>query len=144
RAGFGVAVARDGEAGLELARRIRPAAISLDISLPKLDGWDFLARAKADPLLAAIPVVIVSMIDQRGRGFALGAADYLVKPVKREELLAALQRVMPAAGDQGKPARVLAIDDDPLAVELIEAVLAPRGYQVLKAADGQTGLELAR
>jgi len=142
-AGFAVAVARDGEEGLELARRIRPGAITLDITLPKLDGWDFLCLAKSDPALADIPVIIVSMLDERGKGFALGAAEYLVKPVERDQLLSALHRFIRIPGPDG-PAKVLAIDDDPMAVELIEAVLAPEGYRVLKASGGEEGVELAR
>ena len=78
-----------------------PAAVVLDIRLPGgMDGWDVLAAIKADPETAPMPVVVVSMVDERGRGFALGAADYLVKPVSREDVLAALTRVsvLPKAG----------------------------------------------
>jgi CheY-like chemotaxis protein len=132
---FRVDVARDGEAGLALARRLRPAAIILDIQLPKLDGWDFLAQAKSDLALAGIPVIIVSVLDERGKGFALGASGYLVKPTSRADLLAMLHRLtlVPKAA-AGSPT-VLVIDDDPLALELVEAVLGSEGYQVLKAAD---------
>ena len=91
-AGYGVTVARDGAEGLELARRLRPRAVVLDILLPRVDGWDLLARLKADPATADSPVVVVSMLDERGKGLALGAVEYLVKPVGREELLAALER----------------------------------------------------
>ena len=85
-AGFAVAVARDGDEGLELARRLRPAAVVLDVLLPRLDGWDVLARLKARPGdRRRCPVVIVSMLDERGAGFALGAAEYLVKPVDRDD-----------------------------------------------------------
>jgi CheY-like chemotaxis protein len=84
------------------------------------------------------------MLDERGKGFSLGAAEYLIKPVQREALLATLRRVAYAAtGSNGQP-RVLAIDDDPLALELIQAVLGPAGYQVLKATDGQQGIDMAR
>jgi signal transduction histidine kinase/CheY-like chemotaxis protein len=91
-AGYGVAVARDGVEGLELARRLRPRAVVLDILLPRVDGWDLLSRLKADPATADSPVVVVSMLDERGKGLALGAVEYLVKPVGREELLEALER----------------------------------------------------
>jgi signal transduction histidine kinase/CheY-like chemotaxis protein len=139
-AGLDVVVARDGEAGLELARTRRPAGIVLDIFLPRLDGWEFLARAKADPGLADLPIIIVSMVDERGKGLALGAADYLVKPVGREDLLNALAHVS-ALPPQAK---VLAIDDDPMAIELIEAVLEPAGYVVIAARRGDEGIALAR
>ena len=96
-AGYAVMVAGDGVDGLELVRRLQPVAVILDVLLPRLDGWDVLARLKADPATASLPVVIVSMIDERGRGFALGAAEYLVKPVDRERFLAALSATSPHA-----------------------------------------------
>jgi len=95
-AGYDVAVACDAESALEEARRLRPSIITLDIKLPGTDGWQFLANAKADPHLAGIRIVIVSMLDERARGLALGAADYIVKPVRREALVASL-RALPAA-----------------------------------------------
>jgi CheY-like chemotaxis protein len=91
-AGYRVALARDGAEGLELARRLRPRAVVLDILLPRLDGWELLARLKADPATADSPVVVVSMLDERSKGLALGAVEYLVKPVGREELIEALGR----------------------------------------------------
>jgi CheY-like chemotaxis protein len=142
--GFDVVVASDGQAALELAGQLRPAAIVLDILLPRVDGWDVLARAKADPSLAQIPVVIVSMLDERGKGFALGAAEYLVKPVSGDELISALRRIRLAAPVGHATTQVLAIDDDPMALELIEAILRPEGYTILKATGGAEGLALAR
>src|SRR5207237_5864219 len=119
-AGYDVVVASDGLEGLERARELRPSAITLDVLLPGLDGWDFLAQAKADPRIADIPIVIASMVDDRGRGFALGAADYLVKPVSGDELLAALRRLAPTGAGGVAGPTVLAIDDDPIALELME------------------------
>src|SRR5207253_1189915 len=142
--GFAVRVAQDGETGLALARALHPLAIVLDILLPRLNGWDVLARAKADPAIADIPVVVVSMLDERGKGFSLGAADYLVKPVRRDSLLATLRRVIvpPQVGNGSR--QVLAIDDDPLALQLIEAVLGPEGFVVLKAIGGREGIAIAQ
>ncbi len=91
-AGYKIAVARDGVEGLELARRLRPRAVVLDILLPRVDGWDLLGRLKADAATAESPVIVVSMLDERSKGLALGAVEYLVKPVGREELLEALER----------------------------------------------------
>ncbi|MCA1846242.1 MAG: response regulator, partial [Actinobacteria bacterium] len=142
-AGFSVVRARDGEEGMDAARRLHPAAIVLDLILPRLSGWDVLTQAKADPELAGIPVVIVSMLDERGRGYALGAAEYLVKPVRGEDLLAAL-RPLGSAGVPAGPATVLAVDDDPMALELIETVLGAEGYVVVPAASGEEALRLAR
>ena len=142
-AGYQVAVAADGEAGLELARRIRPFAITLDVLLPDFDGWEFLIQAKADPAIADIPVVIVSMVDERGKGFSLGAADYLTKPIAGQELLTALKRLTPSAKPGLSRPTVLAIDDDPMALHLIETILVPAGYDVWKAVGGKQGIELA-
>jgi signal transduction histidine kinase/CheY-like chemotaxis protein len=144
-AGFAVAVARDGAEGLELARQLRPAGIVLDLLLPKVDGWDVLARAKADPLLHEIPIVVVSMMDERGRGFALGATDYLLKPIDAPTLLGTLRRVIRTIGGSGvDPVTLLAVDDDPMALELLRASLEPAGFTVLTAGDGAEGLEMAR
>ncbi len=142
-AGFDVAVCWDGESGIKAAQRLRPAAIVLDITLPGLSGWDFLALAKDDEATAHIPVVIVSMLDERGRGFALGAVDYLVKPVNRDDLLATL-RPLTVAGLNGGSCKVLAIDDDPMAVELIETVLSAEGFAVVGALSGEDGVRAAQ
>ncbi len=95
-AGYRMALARDGAEGLELARRLHPRAVILDILLPRVDGWDLLARLKADPETADCPVIIVSMLDERAKGLALGADRYLVKPVDREQLVEALAAVCEA------------------------------------------------
>jgi signal transduction histidine kinase/CheY-like chemotaxis protein len=140
-AGYGVTVARDGIEGLELARELQPTAVILDILLPRLGGWDLLAELKRDAATAAIPVVIVSMLDERGAGFALGAAEYLVKPVDRRELLSALARCV---SPRGEGRTVVVIDDDPLDLDLAEATLAPLGWTVLRAKGGEEGVELVR
>jgi len=88
-----VAVAHDGEEGLDGVRRLKPAAVVLDIRLPRIDGWDVLRTLKADPATSKVPVVVVSIVDERAKGIALGAAEYLVKPIGRDDLLRALQRV---------------------------------------------------
>ena len=140
-AGARVVSAGDGEEGLDTVRRLSPAGVVLDILLPGIDGWDVLAQLKADPGTAAIPVIVVSMIDERGRGFALGATEYLVKPVGKEQLLAALYR---AAAMPEQKRTVVAIDDDPLAIELVRASLEPEGWTVLGAVTGQEGVALIR
>ncbi|HUB06137.1 MAG TPA: response regulator, partial [Myxococcales bacterium] len=140
-AGARVVSARDGEEGLDTVRSLNPAGVVLDILLPGIDGWEVLARLKADPGTAAIPVIVVSMLDERGRGFALGAAEYLVKPVGKDQLMAALYR---AAAMPERKHTVVAIDDDPLAIELVRASLEPEGWTVLGAATGQEGLALIR
>jgi signal transduction histidine kinase/CheY-like chemotaxis protein len=140
-AGYAVAFARDGVEGLELARRLEPAAVILDILLPRLNGWDLLAQLKSDPVTASVPVVIVSMVDEQGAGFALGAAEYLIKPVDGARLLDVLARCVAAQRD----ARTLvAIDDDPVDLDLLDAVLAPEGWRVVRARGGEEGVRAVR
>jgi signal transduction histidine kinase/CheY-like chemotaxis protein len=140
-AGYAAAIARDGEEGLKLARRLEPAAVILDVLLPRLNGWEVLAQLKSDPATSAIPVVIVSMIDDQGAGFALGAADYLVKPVDAASLLDALGRCVAPRRDRRT---LVAIDDDPVDLDLLEAVLAPEGWRVLRAGGGEEGIRVVR
>ena len=142
--GYRTLEAETAERGIALAAEHRPDLILMDVQLPGMDGLTALGHLKAESSTAAIPVVIVSMLDERGKGFALGAAEYLVKPVKRDDLLAALRRFTATLPGLPRGGKVLAIDDDPLAVELIEAVLRPQGYTVLKALNGADGLALAR
>jgi signal transduction histidine kinase/CheY-like chemotaxis protein len=141
--GFEVAACGDGLAGLEAARRLRPDAIVLDIMLPTLSGWDFLGMVKGEETTARIPVVIVSMVDERGKGLALGAADYLVKPVSRDDLLATLRPIIAARVGDGS-CKVLAIDDDPVAIKLIETVLGEEGFTVVGALSGAEGVQVAQ
>ena len=122
---------------LRLARSLRPAAVLLDMLLPRLDGWDVLAHLKADPATAAIPVVIVSMLDERGKAFALGAAEYLVKPVGREEVLDALRRCV-AAGARRRT--VVVIDDDPRRPRAGRGGARAGGLRVLRAGSGEEGV----
>jgi signal transduction histidine kinase/CheY-like chemotaxis protein len=147
-AGYQVVIARDGVSVLEEAARLRPAAIVLDVVLPVLDGWEVLRRLKADDATCEIPVVIVSVIDEQELGFALGAVDYLVKPVSRQLLVAALERLVREI-DPSRPTgavdrmRVLAIDDDPEALELYTEKLGRAGYAVTAARGGHEGIRLA-
>ncbi|HSF32962.1 MAG TPA: response regulator [Candidatus Tectomicrobia bacterium] len=142
-AGCRAEVAWDGEDGFVKARQLQPALITLDLLLPKIDGWDLLVRLKGEQATRGIPVVIVSIMEQRGKGFALGAADYLVKPVSREELVDALQRVSLMRRPRDK-VTILAIDDDPMSLELVDAILSQQGFQVLKANGGEEGVAAAR
>ena len=107
RAGFAVATADGGQEGLRLARELRPAAVTLDIMMPDLDGWTVLAAIKGDPALPDIPVVLMTIVEEKNRGYALGAAEYLVKPVDRGKLVAALRHICGSSAG-----RVLLIDDD--------------------------------
>jgi CheY-like chemotaxis protein len=91
--------ARDGNEGLDRIRRLQPVAALLDIRLPGIDGWEVLEALRADPETEEVPVIIVSILDEKSRGLAAGAAEYLVKPVGREDLLDALRRLRVLPGN---------------------------------------------
>jgi signal transduction histidine kinase/CheY-like chemotaxis protein len=141
--GYGVRVARDGPSGLAEARAHPPAAIVLDILLPGADGWEVLREFKADPALRDVPVIIVSVVDERGLGLALGAVDYFLKPVDRTALLERLSRYTFTTKVKTRSIRVLAVDDDPAALDLIDAALQPEGFDVVRAAGGQEAIDRA-
>jgi signal transduction histidine kinase/CheY-like chemotaxis protein len=140
--GYTVRVAPTGEAGLAAVAERRPAAIILDVLLPGIDGWEVLRRLKADDDTQSIPVIIVTVVEEREVGLALGAADYLVKPIHRDALLGCLARYV-AAGTGGV-GRVLVVDDEPAALTYIRAALEPEGYEVLTVEGGQAALDWAR
>src|SRR5258706_9234867 len=138
-AGHVVHVAAGGEEGLVLARRLQPAAIILDVLLPGVDGWDVLRRAKADDAISSIPVIIVTVVDEQEVGLALGAVDYIVKPLRRTELLRSLGRHVRPTGNRPK---VLAVDDDPAALEIVRAALEPEGFEVHTTTSPVAALEM--
>jgi signal transduction histidine kinase/CheY-like chemotaxis protein len=142
--GYTVVGARDGEEALEVAEKERPAVISLDLVLPRLDGWDVLKHLKSKPSTRRIPVVIVTVLENRELGLALGADDFFVKPVDRN---AFIQRVDQLARQheptEGRP-KILVVDDDPAVHDLLGAELESEGYATLRADDGPQGIELAR
>jgi signal transduction histidine kinase/DNA-binding response OmpR family regulator len=143
-AGYQTEVARDGIEALEKARRLTPAAITLDVMLPELDGWEVLAELKQDQRTRDIPVVVVSVTNQQSNGRALGAADYFVKPVNRDALIARLSRYAFTGTVKQREVKVLVVDDDPEARELVAKILEPLGFTVIRAANGEEGVELAR
>jgi GAF domain-containing protein/CheY-like chemotaxis protein len=136
RAGFAVVTARGGSEGLRLVRELRPAAVTLDINMPDLDGWTVLAAIKGDPALAGIPVVLMSIIDQKNRGYALGAAEYLVKPVDRTKLVETLTGICGSA-----VGRALLVDDDDVVRRGVRQALEPIGWKVREAENGQAAVE---
>jgi signal transduction histidine kinase/CheY-like chemotaxis protein len=141
--GYRTEIARSGRETLAKAGALRPLAITLDILFPAEDGWQILQHLKTDPDTRDIPVLIVSIVDDRPRGLHMGAADYLVKPVTKEALLAGLARLRtPPPRLQGM--QVLAIDDDPQVLELLRASLEGDGISLLTATDGPEGLRIAQ
>ena len=137
-AGYDVAYASDGEEAIAKAAEIQPFAITLDIMLPKKDGWQVLKELKANPNLQSIPVIIVSVTEDRQLGFGLGAVAHLAKPIDKGALLASLNSLR-LSGQDGVP-RILVVDDDPQTVRLLSTVLMNEGYEVIKAYGGQEGL----
>jgi signal transduction histidine kinase/CheY-like chemotaxis protein len=126
--------AANGTEALELARRIRPHAITLDVLMPQTDGWAVLAALKADGELCDIPVVMVTVVPDRGRGIALGAVDVLTKPVDRLHLSALLHRVLRRDGP------VLVVEDDAGAREMIRHTVSRMGLTVAEAENGRLAL----
>jgi two-component system, NtrC family, sensor kinase len=136
RAGFAVVTAGGGQEGLRLVRELQPAAVTLDIMMPDLDGWTVLAAIKGDPALAGIPVVLMSIVDQKNRGYALGAADYLVKPVDRTKLVKTLTGICGSTAG-----RALLVDDDDVVRRSVRQALEPIGWNVTEAENGQIAIK---
>jgi CheY-like chemotaxis protein len=134
--GFRILAATSGDEAIRLAREKRPDAISLDVLMPGMDGWTVLRALKGDPLTAGIPVVMVSMLDDRDIGYALGAADYLTKPFDREKLVVALRRFRQGSS----PRPVLVVEDDPATREVVRRALERDGWIVTEAENGKGGL----
>jgi signal transduction histidine kinase/DNA-binding response OmpR family regulator len=134
RGGFTVLTAGDGIDGLARARESHPAAITLDVMMPGLDGWTVLTALKGDPALADIPVILVTIVDEKQRGYALGAVEYMVKPVDRERLAALL---LTMCGSEGQ---VLVIEDDETTRATIRQALTSIGWKVDEAVHGRAAL----
>jgi signal transduction histidine kinase/DNA-binding response OmpR family regulator len=137
KSGYHVATASGGKEGLARAREIRPDAITLDVLMPGMDGWAVLAALKDDAELSGIPVIMVSILDDRTLGYSLGAADYLNKPVDHEKLLAALRKYCP---DKSR-GNVLIVEDDASTRDVVRRILKKSGWRVSEAENGLIGLE---
>lgn len=138
--GFRVVIASNGLDGLVMARSLMPRIITLDIEMPGLDGWQVLSRLKADPELKHIPVVVISVTDDRATGFALEAAEYLQKPINREQLMSTLARLVPIRED----ASILIVEDDEATREGLQRILGSEGMATRCAKDGLDALECLR
>ena len=136
-AGVRVVTASDGQEALKLARQLHPAAITLDVLMPGIDGWEVLRQLKADPETQDIPVIMVTMTDDRELGYALGATEFLTKPVQRTQLVQLLERY--ASDDTVRHA--LVVDDKPENRELLRRALENEGWQVTEAENGQVALD---
>jgi CheY-like chemotaxis protein len=135
--GFQVATASSGEEGLRLARQLHPRAITLDVMMPGVDGWSVLHTLKADPNTSAIPVIMLTIKDEKNLGYALGASDYLSKPVDRVQLLGILKKYC-----GGKtPGTALVVEDETVTREMLRRLLEADGWTVREAANGREALE---
>ena len=135
--GFEVVTALSGAEGLRLAHVLQPVAITLDVMMPDMDGWSVLRALQVDPVLHTIPVVMLTMVDDKTRGYSLGATDYLTKPVDRARLHNTLARFH----TPGKPASVLLVEDDPATREIMVRTLEDADWRVSEAGNGREALE---
>ena len=139
-AGYVPIRARTGEEAVKLARVMRPLAITLDLVLPEMAGWHVLRDLQSDSATASIPVIIVSLLENRELAAALGAQDYFVKPIDWPRLLRRLAEITRGAG---RGARLLLVDDDLRVHEMLDHELSSAGYVLEKATSGAEGLECA-
>lgn len=138
--GFLVETAANGDEGLEKARELKPEVITLDVMMAGMDGWTVLGKLKSDPELTRIPVVMLTMVDEKNRGFAMGASGYLTKPVDRKQLLNVVDRYR----RDEDVIRILVVEDDQDTRDLITRILQKEGAQVDQAENGLVALEYTR
>jgi CheY-like chemotaxis protein len=138
--GFRTITASSGPEGLQLAKEHQPSVITLNMLMPGKSGWETLYALKNTDATRDIPVVIVSIVDNKRMGFALGASDYIVKPVARELLLETIQKYV--RPNSNGASRVLVVDDDPMCLNLAEEVLQSAGYDALTATNGKEALSV--
>jgi CheY-like chemotaxis protein/two-component sensor histidine kinase len=143
RDGFVVITASNGADGLELARESHPDVITLDVMMGGMDGWSTLTALKADAQLSDIPVIMLTMVDDRNRGFALGASDYLTKPIDRKRLSQLLNKFRANKGDTGKipSGSLLIVEDDLDTQEVLARTLEKSGWDIRMASHGQDAIE---
>lgn len=137
REGYSTRIARDGKEGLKIARDYKPDLIVLDILMPGIDGWAVLTQLKAMPELADTPIILLTMLENKEMGFALGAADYLTKPIDAQKLLPVLER-----HNSRQSGTVIVVEDDPPSRELVVRMLEKEGLTVKEAANGKEALDL--
>ncbi|MEG3842297.1 response regulator [Microcoleus sp. herbarium14] len=144
RQGLRIEVAGGGEQALRLAKQLRPDAITLDVIMPGMDGWAVLSALKADPDLAEIPVILLSFVGNKSLGFALGASDYLTKPVDGKRLAALLnkyRRDQNGVAANSLPCQILVVEDDDATRKILRRILEKKGWAVVEADSGRTALE---
>ena len=137
RKGFPVECASSGEEGLRLARELHPMAIILDVMMPGMDGWAVLSTLKSEPEVRDIPVVMLTIVDDKNLGYALGATDYMIKPVDRDRLMEILAKFR----DVPPPRSALVVDDEEPARKMLTQILEKERWNVFQAENGLVALE---
>ena len=138
REGYAARTAGDGPSGLALAKRLKPHLILLDVTMPGMDGWSVLSALKADPAIAAKPVIMLTFVRERALASSLGAADYVMKPVDWNRLRHVMEGFREGEGD------VLIVDDEVDMRSLARHALEKNGWSVVEAADGAEALKQVR
>ncbi len=135
--GYRLLHAYDGAQALELARAEKPDVITLDVMMPKLDGWSVLGKLKSDPALASIPVIMLTIVDERTMGYSLGASEYMTKPVDRNRLIELLRRFAATT----REAVVLVVDDSEDVRAVVRSTVEKAGLKTVEAENGQAALD---
>ena len=135
--GFRVVTASSGEEGLRRAKQWHPLAITLDVLMPGMDGWAVLKALKDDPEVAQIPVIMVTIVDDKNLGYALGVSDYLTKPINRSRLAPILEKYR----SKKRPCLVLILEDDPDTCQMLRLAFETEGWTVSEAENGRVGLQ---
>jgi signal transduction histidine kinase/CheY-like chemotaxis protein len=141
-AGYDVVLCDQPGRALEMAAELQPNAVTMDIIMKPVNGWELLSAFKTDPRTSKIPVVLVTIIDQPATGSSLGADEYIVKPVKKATLLAAVERCLSHRRGIGQARPILIVEDDAPTREFVAELLSKRGYTVTTAADGAAARKL--
>ena len=137
REGYRVLHANDGAEALDAIRRFAPDIVTLDVMMPKIDGWSVLGTMKSDPELSHIPVILITIVDDRNLGYSLGASEYMTKPIDRTRLVALVRQF--TAKDASSP--VLIVDDDPAVRHLVKVAVEGAGLEAAAAENGKAGLD---
>jgi DNA-binding response OmpR family regulator len=135
-AGYDVVLCDKPQSALEMAAEFQPSAVTMDIIMKPVNGWDLLSAFKSDPRTAKIPVILVTIVDQPATGAMLGADEYIMKPVNKATLLAAVERCVNHRGRIGRPLSIMIVEDDAPTREFISELLYKHGYVVRTAVDG--------
>lgn len=139
--GYRVASVTNGKEALELASKLKPFAITLDIMMPGMSGWDVLKHLKLEKQTHDIPVIITTMLDEKDLGIVWGAVEHFIKPIQKDKLLSTLEKIKEKEAKSS--ISVLVVDDEKTSVELVAAMLNEKEFSVLKAYGGQEAIDIA-